>query len=135
MLVGGRAGARGRGGGAETPTDRAHRGTPGGATVDGAVRTLPGPAPTPTSQTMIELAEVREGGMSGGNGQRKLGTTRGSPRRCRTAKAPLINRRAAKLRCACEWDGWGRLSDDGSGHDNPNPSEAPLGGGVIIITL
>ena len=30
---------------------------------------------------MIELPEVREGGMSGRNVQRKPGTTRGSPRR------------------------------------------------------
>ena len=30
---------------------------------------------------------VGEGGMSGRNEQRKLGTTRGSPRRSRTAKA------------------------------------------------
>src|ERR1700758_1595861 len=82
---------------------------------------------------MIELPEVREGGMSGGNGQRKLGTTRGSPRRSRTAKASRISRRAVKSRCAREWDGWGRLSDDGSGHDNPNPSEDPWGGGVITL--
>jgi hypothetical protein len=38
-----------------------------------------------------------------------------------------------KLRCAHEWDGWGRLSDDGSGHYNPNPSEDPRGGGVITL--
>jgi hypothetical protein len=34
------------------------------------------------------------------NMQRKLGSTRGSPRRSRTAKAPHINRWAVKLRCA-----------------------------------
>jgi len=34
-------------------------------------------------ETMIELPEVREGGMSGRNEQRKLGTTHGSPRRSR----------------------------------------------------
>ena len=32
---------------------------------------------------MIELPEVIEGGMPGRNGQRKPGTTRGSPRRSR----------------------------------------------------
>ena len=32
-----------------------------------------------------------------------------------------------------EWDGWGRLSDDGLGHYNPNPSEDPWGGGLITL--
>ena len=82
---------------------------------------------------MIELPEVREGGMSGRNEQRKPGTTRGSPRRSRTAKASRISRHAAKSRCAHEWDGWGRLSDDGPGHYNPDPSEDPWGGGVITL--
>src|SRR3954465_11624634 len=85
------------------------------------------------TETMIELPEVREGGMSGRNEQRKPGTTRGSPRRSRTAKASRISRSAVKLRCAHEWDGWGRLSDDGAGHYNPNPSEDPWGGGVITL--
>ena len=79
---------------------------------------------------MIELPEVTEDGMSGRNEQRKPGTARGSPRRSRTAKASRISRSAVKLRCAHEWDGWGRLSDDGSGHYNPNPSEDPWGGGL-----
>ena len=71
--------------------------------------------------------------MSGRNVQRKLGTTRGSPRRSRTAKAPRISRHAVKSRCAREWDGWGRLSDDGPGHYNPDLSEGPWGGGVITL--
>src|SRR3977135_145830 len=41
-----------------------------------------------------------------------------------------ISRRAVKSRCAREWDGWGRLSDDGPGHYNPDPSEGPWGGGL-----
>src|SRR5262250_557288 len=82
---------------------------------------------------MIELPEVREDGMSGRNVQRKRGTTRGSPRRSRTAKASRISRHAAKSRCAHEWDGWGRLSDDGPGHYNPDPSEDPWGGGLITL--
>jgi len=85
------------------------------------------------TETMIELPEVREGGMSGRIEQRKPGTTRGSPRRSRTAKASRISRHAVKSRCAHEWDGWGRLSDDGPGHYNPNPSEDPWGGGVITL--
>jgi hypothetical protein len=85
------------------------------------------------TETMIELPEVREGGMSGRNEQRKPGTTRGSPRRSRTAKASRISRRAVKSRCAHEWGGWGRLSDDGPGHYNPDPSEGPWGGGLITL--
>ena len=42
-----------------------------------------------------------------------------------TAKALRISRRAVKSRCAREWDGWGRLSDDGPGQNNPDPSEGP----------
>ena len=71
--------------------------------------------------------------MSGRNEQRKPGTTRGSPRRSRTARASRISRHAVKSRCAREWDGWGRLSDDGPGHHNPDPSEDPWGGGVITL--
>ena len=69
--------------------------------------------------------------MSGRNVQRKLGTTRGLPRRSRTAKASRISRHAVKSRCAREWGGWGRLSDDGPGHYNPGPSEDPWGGRVM----
>ena len=65
--------------------------------------------------------------MPGRNVQRKPGTTRGSPRRSRTAKASRISRHAVKSRCAREWGGWGRLSDDGPGQNNPDPSEGPWG--------
>ena len=85
------------------------------------------------TETTIELPGVREGGMSGRKWQRKPGTTRGSPRRSRTAKASRISRRAVKSRCAHERDGWGRLSDDGPGHYNPDLSEGPWGGGVMIL--
>jgi hypothetical protein len=87
------------------------------------------------TETMLELPGVREGGMSGRNEQRKPGTTQGSPRRSRTAKASRISRHAVKSRCAREWDGWGRLSDDGPGHYNPDLSEGPWGGGVIILQV
>ena len=70
-------------------------------------------------------------GMSGWNVQRKLGTTGGSPRRSCTAKALRISRHAVKSRCACEWDGWGRLSDDGPGQNNPVPSEGLWGGELV----
>jgi hypothetical protein len=42
------------------------------------------------------------GDMLGRNEQRKRRTTRGSPRRSRTAKASHIKRSTPKLRCACE---------------------------------
>jgi hypothetical protein len=71
--------------------------------------------------------------MPGRNEQRKPGTARGSPRRSRTAKASRISRHAVKSRCAHEWDGWGRLRDDGPGHYNPDLSEGPWGGGVMTL--
>ena len=70
---------------------------------------------------------VGEDGMPGRNEQRKPGTARGSPRRSRTAKASRISRHAVKSRCACEWGGWGRISDDGPGQNNPDLSEGPWG--------
>jgi hypothetical protein len=79
--------------------------------------------------SMIGLPGVVEDGMPGANEQRKPGTARGSPWRSRTAKASRISRRAVKSRCAREWVGWGRLSDEGPGHYNPDPSEGPWGGG------
>ena len=79
---------------------------------------------------MIELPGVRESGMPRRNGQRKPGTTRGSPRRSRTAKALRISRHAVKSQCARGWGGWGRLSDDGSRQHNSGKSEDPWGGGV-----
>src|SRR6266852_5614098 len=78
---------------------------------------------------MIELPGVIESGMPRKNGQRKPGTTRGSPRRSRTAKALRISRHAVKSRCARGWGGWGRLSDDGPRQHNSGQSEDPWGGG------
>jgi hypothetical protein len=78
---------------------------------------------------MIDLPGVREGGMSGRNGQRKPGTTRGSPRRSRTAKALRISRHAVKSQCVHRWGGWGRLSDDDTRQHNSSQSEDPWGGG------
>ena len=42
------------------------------------------------------------------------------------AKGP-VNRSAAKSRCAWEWGAWGRISEDGPGHYNPDRSEGPWG--------
>jgi hypothetical protein len=44
-----------------------------------------------------------------------------------TARAARISRYAMKSRCACEWGAWGRVSDDGPGHYNPDRSEDPWG--------
>src|SRR5215470_4573618 len=65
--------------------------------------------------------------------QRKLRTSGGSPRHrgTRTAKASCINRRAAKSGCARNWGGWGRLSDDGPGQNNPDRSAAAKLVGVL----
>ena len=79
---------------------------------------------------MIELPGVQESGMPRRDGQRKPGTTRGSPRRSRTAKALRISRFAVQSRCARGWGGWGRLSDDGSRQHNSGKSEDPWGGGL-----
>ena len=81
---------------------------------------------------VAKLSGVLEDDMPRRNRQRKPGTTRGSPRRSRTAKAVRINRFAAKSCCACEWDGWGRLSEDGSGQNNPNQSEDPWGRATMV---
>ena len=78
------------------------------------------------------LPGVSEDDMLRRNGQRKLGSTRGSPRRTRTAKALRISRSSAKSRCACEWGGWGRLSDDGPGQNNPDRSEGPWGRATMV---
>src|ERR1700730_14184896 len=75
----------------------------------------------------VELPGVVEGDMLRQNGQRKHGTTPGSPRRTRTAKASHINRPAAKLRCAQEGDACGRISDDGLGQHNPDRNEGHWG--------
>ena len=41
--------------------------------------------------------------------------------------ASRISHQMAKLGCAREWGGWGRLSDDGPGQHNPDRSEGPWG--------
>src|SRR6202171_2816070 len=81
----------------------------------------------------VGVPGVGEDGMPGRNEQRKPGTTRGSPRRSRTAKASRISRHAVKSRCARERGGWGRLSGDGPGHYNPDLSEGPWGGGIPTL--
>ena len=72
--------------------------------------------------------------MAGRNGTRKPGTACGSRRRSRTAKASHISAKCAvKLRCAREWGGWGQLSEDGTGQNNPRLSEGSWGGGLPTL--
>jgi len=73
--------------------------------------------------------------MRGRNSTRKPGTTRGSLERSRTASASRISREAVKSRCACEWGGWGRVSDDGPGHYNPDRSEGPWGRATEVARM
>jgi hypothetical protein len=74
--------------------------------------------------------EAIKGGAGSAGQPEKPGTTRGSPRRSRTAKASRTSRHAVKSRCARGWSGWGRLSDDGARQHNSGKSEEPWGGGL-----
>jgi len=65
--------------------------------------------------------------MSGRNVQRKLGTTRGSPRRSRTAKDIAYKPLCGEIAMCHEWGRMGRLSDDGSRQHNSGKSEDPWG--------
>ena len=44
-----------------------------------------------------------------------------------TARASGISRETVKSGCAHEWGGWGRVSEDGPGQQNPDRSEGPWG--------
>ena len=69
-----------------------------------------------------------EGGMPGRNMQRKLGTTPGSPRRSRTAKASRISRNVGEIAMCPRVGRMGLISGDGLGQNNPVWSESPWGG-------
>ena len=56
-------------------------------------------------------------------------------RRSRTAKASRITDCVGKSRRACEWDGWGRLSGDGPGQNNPDRSEDPWGRATMAARM
>jgi len=66
--------------------------------------------------------------MSRRNAQQKLGTTRGSPRRSRTAKASRISRKVGEITMRQRVGRMGLLSVDGPGQKNPDRSESPWGG-------
>ena len=66
--------------------------------------------------------------MSRRNAQQKLGTTRGSPRRSRTAKASRISRKVGEITMCQRVGRMGLLSVDGPGQKNPDRSESPWGG-------
>ena len=46
-----------------------------------------------------------------------------------------INRSAAKSRCARNWGGWGRISVDGPGQNNPDRSEDPWGRATTVARM
>src|SRR5262249_30307094 len=64
-----------------------------------------------------------EDDMLGRIDRQKRGTTRGAPRRSRTAKAAHISRHAVKLCCGNTRGRCGRRSVDGSGQHSLNRSE------------
>ena len=74
----------------------------------------------------VEFSGVVEDCMSGRNVQRKLGTTRGSPRRSRTAKASRI-RLTGEIAVCLRVGRMGPTSEDGPGQHNPDRSEGPWG--------
>ncbi len=80
------------------------------------------------AQAADGLPGVVEDDMSRRNGQRKLGTTRGSPRRSRTAKASHISR-SGEIAVCLRVGRMGAISVDGPGQHNPARSEAPWGRG------
>jgi Aldo/keto reductase family len=66
--------------------------------------------------------------MSRRNAQQKLGTTRGSPRRSRTAKVSRISRKGGEIAMCPRVGRMGLISVDGPGQNNPDRSESPWGG-------
>jgi hypothetical protein len=78
-------------------------------------------------QTGCDLPGVVEDGMSGRKDSESVEPLEGRLGAVCTAKASGISRIAVKSGCACEWDGWGRLSVDGPGQKNPDRSEGPWG--------
>jgi hypothetical protein len=68
------------------------------------------------------------GGMPGRNVQRNPGTTRGSPRRSRTAKTSRISRIVGEIVMCLRVGRMGPISEEGPGQNNPDRSEGPWGG-------
>ena len=79
------------------------------------------------NQPVTDLPGVVEGGMLGRNDSESVEPLGGRLGVVCTAKASGISRKAVKSGCACEWGGWGRLSVDGAGQNNPVWSEGPWG--------
>lgn len=88
-------------------------------------------SPSRTGSAAAKSTGDAEGDMSTRRTQRKRGTTRGSPRRSRTAKASRITGSAGKSRRACEWGGWGRQARK-PGTEQPELSEGPWGRAMSV---
>src|SRR5215472_8243650 len=78
-------------------------------------------------QTGRDLPGVVEDGMSRRKDSESVEPLEGRLGVMCTAKASRISREAVKSGCACEWGGWGRISEDGAGQQNPFRSEGPWG--------
>jgi hypothetical protein len=85
--------------------------------------------------SMLKSPGSVEDGMPGRNEQRKPGTTRGSPRALPHSEGIAYKRYATKSRCAREWGGWGRLSDDGPGQHNLVRSEGPRSRATYVARM
>jgi hypothetical protein len=96
-----------------------------------------GRRPMPSTNNWVHavggVPGVIEGDMPRKSGQRKHGTSHGTPRPTGTAGASRITGPAGKSRRARERGGWGRLSDDGPGQNNPDRSEGPWGKSVSAL--
>jgi hypothetical protein len=72
------------------------------------------------------LSGVDEGDMSGRDGSESMEPLVGR-RGVVPRDGPRIGRWAVKLRGVGEWGGWGWISDEGLGQQNPGRSEGPWG--------
>ena len=108
-----------------------------GGAIGNAEPVREGRRPVPSMKNWVHAVDgvpgVIEGDMSRKSGQRKHGTSRGLPRPTGTAKASRITGHAGKSRCVRERGGWGRLSVDGPGQNNPDRSEGPWGRAPMVL--
>ena len=96
-----------------------------------------GRKPMPSMKNWVHAVDgvpgVIEGDMPRKSGQRKHGTSPETPRPTGTAGAPRITGTAGKSLRARERGGWGRLSVDGPGQNNPDRSEGPWGKSALAL--
>src|SRR5208337_445585 len=81
----------------------------------------------PDRSASLRWALSRQIGLGGFRRRIRLGAAVIREQKQWSSSLPLY---ASLTMPAREWGGWGRLSDDGPGQDNPDPSEDPWGGGL-----